>query len=107
MLHKLDMEVLHKINDMLMPWVFRLKIVVFTREDLRWAAQLYVQRYTGKLYLSVGTDPGDEYTSRPQTRADVIRRYLEVIQWAREEGMSNVSILPQMHVLLWGHKKGV
>jgi 7-carboxy-7-deazaguanine synthase len=52
-------------------------------------------------YISIVTYPDDE-------SYDVIRKYREVVEVVSQDAkMGDVTILPQLHVLLWGHKLGV
>lgn len=52
-------------------------------------------------YLSVVTYPTD-------TERDILGRYERLIdKVCRDPDMSDVSVLPQIHVLVWGHKRGV
>lgn len=77
------------------------KVVVFDKEDLKWALDLKKMYQLTPFYLSVGTKPDDDVEQ-------ILDRYSEVIDWAKASGQaSDVRILPQMHVLLWGHKQGV
>ena len=52
------------------------------------------------LHLSVVTYPTD-------TLADILNRWEAVIEWAKTADIPDVRILPQLHVLLYGHKLGV
>lgn len=51
-------------------------------------------------YLSVVTYPSDE----PQ---DVLLRWEQTIEWLKQADMPDVACLPQLHVLLWRHERGV
>lgn len=74
-----------------------LKIVVFDQADLDWAIGA-----TGGVpcFLSVGTDPG-------ATNEQILARYTWLCEAVLERELSNVKVLPQMHVLAWGHARGV
>lgn len=82
-----------------------MKIVVFDRQDLDWA-RAAAERYPQlPLYLQPGnpeTDPG--FRVDPQLLAGRM-------QWLVEEtvgkGWLTPRILPQLHVLIWGNKRGV
>lgn len=51
-------------------------------------------------YLSIVTYPSDE----PQ---DVLLRWEQTIEWLKQADIPDVACLPQLHVLLWGHERGV
>lgn len=52
------------------------------------------------LALSVVTYPSD-------STQDVIDRWRAVVDWAMTANIPDVRVLPQLHVLLWGHARGV
>lgn len=102
-----DMTVLqtfwNKILDMDVEAV--LKIVVFDLADYRFALNIAAQLNVEVLYISVGTRADD-------TTESLLERYQSVIKLDQVERQTrrhypDVRILPQMHVLLWGHKLGV
>ena len=82
-----------------------LKIVVdpFSMDDYSFAKGI-VYRYKdwwGTKYLSVLTDPNDTSTS-------ILNKYrLLAERVMRDHTMLDVAVLPQLHVLLWGHRQGV
>lgn len=82
-----------------------LKIVVFDDADLRW-----VERYREKypwwpLYLSVGTPQGLE---SEETRRVVADRYAWLAEAAlNSPWLHDFTVLPQLHVVAWGTRKGV
>lgn len=81
------------------------KIVVFDDRDYEWAAGWFRQ-YDGldaRMFLSVGTD---------SIGAEPLTQTVERFAWlagevAHDPRMASVSVLPQLHVLAWGHKLGV
>lgn len=78
-----------------------LKVVVFNDEDLQFAEQIHSRYPDVRMYISIGTKPTDDNNS-------LLNRYLQVVESAKQYNtMSNVSILPQIHVLLWGHAQCV
>lgn len=84
-----------------------LKVVVFTREDLEFARSIFatypargIPRVTHT--LSLGTYVGED------TRESLLTRYRELVETVNgDPGFANVRVLPQLHVLTWGHVKGV
>jgi 7-carboxy-7-deazaguanine synthase len=82
-----------------------LKIVIFDQGDLDFAEQLALAHRDLPLYLSVGTD---QALDEDETRARVLRR----LAWlsgsvARRPGLASAHVLPQLHVLAWGTRRGV
>jgi 7-carboxy-7-deazaguanine synthase len=78
-----------------------LKYVVFDYADYMYAYKSAEYLGLEETFLSVGTLPTD-------TTEDLLERYRQVISWTLSTGFPcTVKVLPQMHVLLWGHKLGV
>ncbi|MBU9720882.1 MULTISPECIES: 7-carboxy-7-deazaguanine synthase QueE [Bacillaceae] len=84
-----------------------LKIVIFDEEDLEYAKQVH-QRYSKvNLYLQVGND---DVTT---VEDDVLTRHLlQRYEWLINQVTANcdwndVRVLPQLHTLVWGNKRGV
>lgn len=78
-----------------------LKVVVFNRADLDWATRIRHTFPEVPFYVSIGTDPGD-------TRETLLDRYRSILAYTlASDDMRDVTILPQMHVLVWGHGQGV
>lgn len=79
-----------------------LKYVAFDETDLNYIRHHSEMLGLEELYISVGTKAED-------ATEDILMRYRMIIQQVLEHPMpiSTVKILPQMHVLLWGHKLGV
>jgi 7-carboxy-7-deazaguanine synthase len=78
-----------------------IKVVVFDGADLAWARMVYDFFGYVPFYLSVGTDPDD-------TAASLGERYA----WLCEQVIADprlhaAVVLPQLHVVAWGHRVGV
>jgi 7-carboxy-7-deazaguanine synthase len=82
-----------------------LKIVCFDDDDVRWAAR-YREKYPWwPLYLSVGTPLG---LPSEDTRMVVADRYAWLAEAALSTpGLGDFTVLPQLHVVAWGTKRGV
>ena len=77
------------------------KVVVFDKTDIKFALELDWKFLLHDLYLSVGTYPTDRVE-------DILERYRTLVRIVHEQAwFSRVTILPQMHVLLYGHVRGV
>lgn len=90
------------------------KVVVFDEADYEYAREVYA-RY-GKLYpfsLSVGTPQvtpssslgHDEMTA--QLRQQIAERFIWLTERVRADRWFDVRVLPQLHVLVWGARRGV
>lgn len=86
------------------PWHdLTLKIVIFDAEDLAWARNVHETFPDVPLHLSVGTEPG---TEDPLT--DVAGRYRWLAEAVTAEpALHDTVVLPQLHVIAWGHAVGV
>ena len=82
-----------------------LKVVVFDDVDYEYAKEVHRRWPAVPFYLSVGND---DTTSE----GDVSGRLLQKLAWLTDKiiadpEMNDVRVLPQLHVLLWGNKRGV
>lgn len=82
-----------------------LKVVVFDDDDYAFARKIHDAFPDVPLFLSVGNDNVSD-------TADVSRRLLEKTEWLvsrvlADDALKDVRVLPQLHVLLWGNKRGV
>ena len=86
-----------------------LKIVIFSEDDLDFARLCRKLFPHTTMYLSVGTYvPGTPYVphSRPdQFILERTARFWEIIK--NDHDLGTCRLLPQYHVLLWGHARGV
>ena len=82
-----------------------LKIVVFDRADLEYAIALRERAPDWPLYLSAGTPVG---LGEEETRAAVAERYGWLAEQAsRRRELHAAVVLPQLHVIAWGTRRGV
>lgn len=85
-----------------------MKIVIFTQNDLDWARTL-MQTYSDwpQRFLSVGTDQ-DHLQDEWALLGGIAERYRWLCETvAGDPSFASVRVLPQMHVLAWGAKRGV
>jgi 7-carboxy-7-deazaguanine synthase len=84
-----------------------LKVVVFDEADYAWAARLRARHPQLAFHLSCGTDPPAAGESHAAALAGVAERYRWLAERAAADpGMAGARILPQLHVLAWGHERG-
>ncbi len=82
-----------------------MKIVIFDEADYAWAKDAHARHPDLPLYLQPGNPEVDpDVPVDPQSLAD---RLLWLTEIATGDGWFAPRILPQLHVLLWGNKRGV
>lgn len=84
-----------------------LKIVVFNEEDYTYAKQVHLRYPKIPFYLQVGND---DITSMDNARliSHLLEKYEALIdQVMLDEELKNIKVLPQLHALVWGNKRGV
>ncbi|MDQ0170229.1 7-carboxy-7-deazaguanine synthase QueE [Paenibacillus tundrae] len=84
-----------------------LKIVIFDETDLNYARRVHA-RYPGTdLFLQTG-NPNVTSMDTPDLAASLLTRYEWLIdQVSASDDLNNVRVLPQLHTLVWGNKRGV
>ncbi|WP_083485216.1 7-carboxy-7-deazaguanine synthase QueE [Paenibacillus ihumii] len=89
------------------PYSQSLKVVVFDEADLAYAKQVHA-RYPGiPFFLQVGNPDVRRMDIRQHT-ADLLDRYEQLIeQVVSDPELNDVRVLPQLHALVWGNKRGV
>ncbi|MGY9049286.1 MAG: 7-carboxy-7-deazaguanine synthase QueE, partial [Rhodobacterales bacterium] len=82
-----------------------LKIVIFDDRDYAWA-QMAAERYPAlPLYLQPGNLEVDPAV--PVDPQDLSDKLLWLVEKVMADGWFAPRVLPQLHVLLWGNKRGV
>jgi 7-carboxy-7-deazaguanine synthase len=83
------------------------KVVVFDEDDLEFAVSIHM-RYPGvPFYISCGTEVHAEGRSPFLMTTEIMERY----RWLTEQTigkseLTDVTVLPQLHAMLWGNMKG-
>ncbi|CAM3515901.1 7-carboxy-7-deazaguanine synthase QueE [Paenibacillus lupini] len=86
---------------------FSLKVVVFDEQDLAYAAQVHARYSNVPFFIQAGNDDLLE-VDNGKMAAKLIEKYEWLIdQVMGREDMTNVRVLPQLHALVWGNKRGV
>ncbi len=87
-----------------------MKVVVFDENDYAYAIEVAHRFPKVPMYLQVGNDlpPGPEPDDRMEPD---VSKLLERYEWIAEkvvtDGLNEATVLPQLHVLVWGNKRGV
>ncbi|WP_404350909.1 7-carboxy-7-deazaguanine synthase QueE [Sutcliffiella horikoshii] len=84
-----------------------LKVVVFDEDDLAYAKGVHKRFPDIAFYVQVGND--DTTTEDDEM---LISKLLTKYEWLidqvmKDDEMNNVRVLPQLHTLVWGNKRGV
>lgn len=86
---------------------YTLKIVIFNREDLDYAARLHARYPEVPLILQTGNpEPVGGETGDTALRLLAAYENLLGLVMERKE-LKDVRVLPQLHALVWGNKRGV
>lgn len=114
MLHKFDHEMLLDYAGALGSKL-HIKTVAFNDEDLKWITSLRPQFEDIDFYISAGTyqeqidNPEDEnYVTQTNIQLGILEGLRDIAEYVlRTPELKDVTVLPQMHVLMWGTKRGV
>ena len=84
-----------------------LKVVVFSKDDYHYAKQVHMLFPWVPFYISIGTSTSP-WLSVSELRNDILDRLDCLVNLNFEDDvMRDVTILPQLHVLMYGHRRGV
>ena len=82
-----------------------IKVVVFDEADFQFARSVYKLHPAVPFYLSVGND--SVMAGREADNAALTRQLEWLLERCAQEKWFDVTLTPQLHVLLWGNKRGV
>ncbi|GHH99211.1 7-carboxy-7-deazaguanine synthase QueE [Neobacillus kokaensis] len=108
---KTNFEVLDSIFQQLKENHFKhhvsLKVVIFDEADLEYAKMVHKRYEHIHFYMQVGNDDITNFDDQ-----ELIQKLLQKYEWlvncvAADDQLNNVRVLPQLHTLLWGNKRGV
>jgi 7-carboxy-7-deazaguanine synthase len=84
-----------------------LKVVIFDETDLEYA-RMVLQRYSGiPFYLQVGNDDLTNFNNSELVQKLLLKYEWLVNQVVIDPTFNQVKVLPQLHALIWGNKRGV
>lgn len=86
-----------------------LKIVVFDHEDFRFALDIFGRWPHIPAFVQVGTPlpvPG-MLVDEADLRRHLMNRWIWLAEQVTSLGQFNIRVLPQLHTLAWGHRRGV
>ncbi len=84
-----------------------LKVVVFDEADLAYAKKVHLRYQEIAFYVQVGNED-----TTTEEDAKLVSNLLGKYEWLidqvmKDDEMNNVRVLPQLHTLVWGNKRGV
>ncbi len=84
-----------------------LKVVIFDEEDFGYAEMIHTRYPNVPFFLQVGND--DVFTTDDQA---LVSTLLKRFEWLIDRSMkstimNDAKVLPQLHALIWGNKRGV
>ncbi|MDV2683886.1 7-carboxy-7-deazaguanine synthase QueE [Alkalihalophilus lindianensis] len=102
-----DFEKLDTYIERLKDYNSSLKVVIFNEEDLQYAEKVHKRYPEVPMYLQVGNDEVDTVEND-----SLLSRLLERYEWLIDKAvespeLNDVKVLPQLHTLVWGNKRGV
>ena len=87
-----------------------MKVVVFDERDYAYAREVGRRFPSVSMYLQVGNDRPPSPEPSDHTEPDV-GKLLERYEWLAgkvvADGWNEATVVPQLHVLVWGNKRGV
>lgn len=100
-------SIVEKLSNRSTAYAVSLKVVVFDLTDLNYAIEVH-QRYPRiPLYLQVG-NPDVQRMDIGNHAIDLLLRYERLIELVMASSeLNDVRVLPQLHSLVWGNKRGV
>ncbi|MDR0267441.1 7-carboxy-7-deazaguanine synthase QueE [Paenibacillus sp.] len=104
--NKLD-EIVNRIADRPAAYAYSLKVVIFNDQDLVYAEDVHRRYPDAPMYLQVGNSDVIRM-DKDSHAAELLMQYESLIDKVMvSEAFNNVRILPQLHTLVWGNKRGV
>lgn len=84
-----------------------LKVVVFDSSDFQYAKRVHLRYPAIPFYLQVGNEDIYEVETNKLVQT-LLEKYETLInQVIEDKELNNVRVLPQLHTLVWGNKRGV
>lgn len=84
-----------------------LKVVIFDDEDLIYAKKIAKRYPDVSLFLQVGNDEIDTEDDKWLVE-HLLKKYEQLVEKVvLDKAFNNVRVLPQLHTLVWGNKRGV
>ncbi|NHC40628.1 7-carboxy-7-deazaguanine synthase QueE [Bacillus sp. MM2020_1] len=100
-------SIFQNLNDNEFKHQVSLKVVIFDEADLEYAKMVHNRYADIPFYLQVGNDDITNFNNN-----ELIQKLLLKYEWlvncvVADQQLNDVKVLPQLHALLWGNKRGV
>jgi 7-carboxy-7-deazaguanine synthase len=103
---KLD-QIIGKLRNSNQQQSISLKVVVFDTTDLQYAKDVHLRYPSIPFYLQVGNEDIHEAETNKLVQT-LLEKYETLIdQVIEDKELNNIRVLPQLHTLVWGNKRGV
>jgi len=100
-------SIFQNLNDNEFKHQVSLKVVIFDENDLEYAKTVH-NRYAGiPFYLQVGNDDITNVNNNVLIQKLLLKYEWLVDRVVADPELNDVKVLPQLHALLWGNKRGV
>ena len=103
---KLD-QIIGKLRNSNQQQSISLKVVVFDTTDLQYAKDVHLRYSSLPLYLQVGNEDIHEAETNKLVQTLLEKYEMLINQVIEDKELNNVRVLPQLHTLVWGNKRGV
>lgn len=102
-----DFDNLDSFMEKLIDTTASLKIVIFDEKDFKFAEEVHLRYPAFSFFLQTGNDDTTT-TDDAQLVSTLLKRYEWLIDLTVNSSfMNDVKVLPQLHTLIWGNKRGV
>lgn len=103
---KLD-EIINKLVNQTNQQSISLKVVIFDEADLQYAREIHHRYSNIPMYLQVGNEDIHESDTTKLVQK-LLNKYESLVEQVIEDKeLNQVRVLPQLHTLVWGNKRGV
>ncbi|MDQ0226873.1 7-carboxy-7-deazaguanine synthase QueE [Bacillus sp. 7586-K] len=103
---KLD-EIINKLVNQTNQQSISLKVVIFDEADLQYAREIHHRYSNIPMYLQVGNEDIHEADTAKLVQK-LLNKYESLVEQVIEDKeLNQVRVLPQLHTLVWGNKRGV
>ncbi|OPA74281.1 7-carboxy-7-deazaguanine synthase QueE [Paenibacillus selenitireducens] len=100
-------DIVEKLSKRPVEYAMSLKVVIFDLTDLNYAKEVHSRYPRIPLYLQVG-NPDVQRMDIANHASDLLLRYEQLIELVMASSeLKDVRVLPQLHSLVWGNKRGV
>jgi 7-carboxy-7-deazaguanine synthase len=104
--HRLD-EIIENLREAGRLYHVSLKVVIFDEADLRYATDVHKRYPDVDFYVQVGNDDTTTYDDAALKDALLTKYEWLIDQVSASNELNHVRVLPQLHTLVWGNKRGV